>query len=264
MTDRVMKCLGGLFANDTAIAVPESTFQVLAIMLLRGMRTLMSNRTPSYFFYSRLVLSYCTRSISSEFKSGDVPNQPILSELDHVSRSRFCMINYENCLQVRNDTWTFESVRATRCAPAIVDREDSEDEEEEGNLTHKYAFEVKLETDGLMQVGWANEHFEFDPEGGKGVGDDSHSYGYDGYRAKKWHGRYSNMRTSYGSKWAEGDIITCAIDMNMGEIRYYKNGQDMGVAFYGVLSTRAWYPTISLATGQQLKIYFGGVMDPLK
>lgn len=263
LLDHVMRCLGGLFANDASFDIPESSFQVLFILLWRGMRISMLNTNPSFQFYSHLILSYCTRYISSEFAHNENTKNIILKEIDLVSRSKFCTITYDSCLYVRNDSWTFETVRAPRCAPAIVERADNADEEE-GNLVHKYAFEVKLESGGLMQIGWASEHLESDPEGGKGVGDDSHSYGYDGYRAKKWHGKYSSMRTSYGSKWTAGDIITCIIDMDVGEIQYYKNGVDMGIAFYGVLTSRAWYPAVSLATGQQCKLYFGGILDPLK
>lgn len=257
-----MICLGGLFANDPYISIPEPSFQVVAILLWRGIHDSILNRKQSYLFYSRLVLTYCSRYVSSDLKNISSANNPAFTEIDLMSRSKYCVINHENYLQVRNDSWTFESVRATRCVPAIVEREDNEDEEE--SISNKYAYEVKLESDGLMQIGWVNENFEFDAEGGSGVGDDTHSYGYDGCRAKKWHGKYCSMRTSYGLKWAEGDIITCAIDMDIGEIRYYKNGEDMGAAFYGVLVSCAWYPAISLSTGQQCKFQFGGAVDPLR
>ncbi|GAA5800753.1 hypothetical protein HPULCUR_006189 [Helicostylum pulchrum] len=262
LTDNVMACLGSLFAKDPFVAIPETSFQVVAILLWRGIRMSSLNRKQSYLFYSRLVLSYCSRFVAPDVKNSAIGNNPSFTEIDLVSRSKYCIINHENFLQVRNDTWTFESVRANRCVPANFDKEDNEDEEE--TTSHKYAFEVKLESDGLMQIGWVNDQFEFDAEGGNGVGDDMNSYGYDGCRVKKWHGKYSSMRTSYGLKWAEGDIITCTIDMDLGEISYYKNGQDMGVAFYGISVSCVWYPAISLSTGQQCKFKFGGTIDPLR
>lgn len=259
LTNSVLACLGSLFAKDPFVPIPEPSFQIVAVLLWRGIWA--SGQKQPYLFYSRLVLTYCSRYVSSELKSHVVINNPSFAEIDLISCSKYCIINQENCLQVRNDTWTFETVRSTRCVPT-VEIEDSEDEEE--NACHKYAFEVKLESDGLMQVGWVNDHFEFDPEGGNGVGDESHSYGYDGCRVKKWHGKHSSMRTSYGLKWVEGDIITCTIDMDQGEISYYKNGEDMGIAFSGVSVVSAWYPAISLSTGQQCKFYFGGDIDPLR
>jgi hypothetical protein len=242
-----MACLGGLFVHTPVLAIPESCFQVLAILLLRGLKNTALSRKKSYIFYARLVLSYCSRYASVHFQHPSIDpvvienDNPTFVEIDHVSRSKYCLINQENRLQVRNDSWTFETVRATHCVPAVLDKDDKDDGEDQNGM-HKYAFEVVLESNGLMQVGWITEQFQFDSEGGKGVGDDIRSYGYDGNRSKKWHGRYNGMRTSYGLKWAEGDVITCAIDMDVGEIRYYKNGEDMGVAFYGVLISRAWYP----------------------
>ena len=255
LLDRVIRCLGGLFANETRNSISESSFRVLSILLWRGMHISLLNSNPLFVFYSRLILSYCSRYVASGMKGNT--HSIVSSDVDVASRSKFCIINYEGGIQVRNDTWTFETVRVGRYAPAMI-------EEDEESVTHKYAFEVKLDSDGLMQVGWANEHFEFDPEGGRGVGDDAHSYGYDGYRAKIWHGRYSSPRTTYGSKWSKGDIITCTIDMDVGDIRYFKNGQDMGVAFHSVDTSCAWYPTLSLATGQQMKFMLGGTLDPLK
>ncbi|RCH80149.1 hypothetical protein CU098_004648, partial [Rhizopus stolonifer] len=200
-----------------------------------------------------------TTKINKATPSSHMINHSAFVEIDLISRSKFCFINYESCLHVRNDSWTFETVRATHGVPAM-----NSDSLETGE-PHKYAYEVRLESGGLMQVGWVTDHFEFDPEGGKGVGDDVHSFGYDGSRAKKWHGKYSNMRTtSYGMIWHEGDTVTCAIDLDEGEVRYYLNGADMGVAFFGIAINRSWYPAVSLATGQQCKLQFGGPTDPLK
>ncbi|KAI8639010.1 hypothetical protein BD408DRAFT_485133 [Parasitella parasitica] len=254
LSDRVMACLGGLFSTcnrENTIDIPESAFRLLAILLWRDRRSPLV-RKQSWLFYSRLVLAYCSRSISQNLSSNNASSTAFV-EIDLSSKSKYCLVNQ---LQVRNDSWTFETIRATHYVPARLEDTDTSN--------NKYAFEVVLESSGLMQVGWVTDHFEFDAEGGQGVGDDAFSYGYDGNRSKKWHGRYTSMRTSYGLKWAEGDVITCAIDMDNAEIRYYKNGKDMGVAFCGILVSRNWYPAMSLATGQQCRFQFGGTVDPLK
>ncbi|KAI8371916.1 hypothetical protein BD560DRAFT_395831 [Blakeslea trispora] len=265
-TDCVMSCLGNLFTSSASnIVIHESNFARFAILLWRDTRALSLLEKKSYLFYSRLVLTYCSHYIASELQTSSirkddhvrVGNHPAFIEIDLVSRSKYCLINYENRLQVRNNSWTFETVKATHCVPPLMDRQ-------EADTHHKYAYEIVLESSGLMQVGWVTEQFEFDPEGGQGVGDDIHSYGYDGDRSKKWHGRYTSVKTSYGLKWSEGDIVTCAIDLDAGEIRYYKNGVDMGVAFTNVPSSQAWYPALSLSTGQQCRFQFGGSMDRLK
>ena len=49
-------------------------------------------------------------------------------------------------------------------------------------------YEVIVQSEGIVQVGWVTDGFNFDPEAGQGVGDDNYSYAIDGYRAKKWHG----------------------------------------------------------------------------
>ncbi|CEG74833.1 hypothetical protein RMATCC62417_09971 [Rhizopus microsporus] len=231
--DRTITCLGALFANDPCLMISEHQFQMLAILVWHSM---INTNKKAFQFYSQLVLAYCSRIIASKMNKTPPPsmmNNPVFVEIDLVSRSKFCFVSYESYLRVRNDSWTFETVRATHCVPAMTS-----DILEQGEA-HKYAYEVILESSGLMQIGWVSDHFEFDPEGGKGVGDDVHSFGYDGSRAKKWHGKYSNMRTtSYGLIWKEGDVVTCAIDMDEGEIRYYLNGIDMGVAFFGISINR--------------------------
>jgi hypothetical protein len=58
----------------------------------------------------------------------------------------------------------------------------------------------------------------------KGVGDDELSYAYDGNRIYKWNG----SPTRYGEGWAAGDVIGCLIDLDIGDIRFYRNGRDLG------------------------------------
>ena len=53
-------------------------------------------------------------------------------------------------------------------------------------------WELEIENCSLMQVGWADpKQFTCDSEGGHGVGDDLHSWAYDGMRACIWHARKS-------------------------------------------------------------------------
>jgi len=47
-----------------------------------------------------------------------------------------------------------------------------------------YYYEVEMMSEGVVQVGWANEHLEADAGEGDGVGDDMNSYGYDGSKHK--------------------------------------------------------------------------------
>lgn len=80
---------------------------------------------------------------------------------------------------------------------------------------------------GIMQMGWAPA--DHAPSGsGNGVGDDQVSYGFDGKRVSRWWGGSSE---SYGKLWSTSDVIGCGVDFAKGEIRFWFNGEDMGLAF---------------------------------
>ncbi|KAJ1557803.1 hypothetical protein HK096_005258, partial [Nowakowskiella sp. JEL0078] len=137
-------------------------------------------------------------------------------------------------LKLRNDLWTFESALANKGA------KDS----------GKWVFEVFIETEGIIQIGWANISCIFDPEAGTGVGGSI----FCDLSTTKTHIRVMN---SYGENWAIGDTISALLDLDKGEILYLRNGRDMGIAFTGVENACEWFPAISLASGQSCKLSFG-------
>ena len=49
-------------------------------------------------------------------------------------------------------------------------------------MSGRWFYECCLLSDGLMQIGWADEHFRSDPVCGQGVGDHLHSWAFDGLR----------------------------------------------------------------------------------
>ncbi|KAI8370486.1 uncharacterized protein BYT42DRAFT_582594 [Radiomyces spectabilis] len=255
-SSHVLTCLGILINSDPHYILPEHLIPVVAISVWKTILGSTMQKTSSRF-YARLIMSYTSRCTHSHEDTAADGNPCDFAELDLVAHSRFCVINYETRLEVRNDAWTFETVRGTHPVPA---RHHDDDDQR----PTKYAYEVVLGTAGLMQVGWVNKACQIDPEGGTGVGDDNESYGFDGCRAKKWHGRFPTGRSSYGLEWGENDVITCALDMQQGHIRYYKNGEDMGIAFENVPTDRDWYPAASLSTGQQCMFRFGGSIDSLQ
>lgn len=110
-------------------------------------------------------------------------------------------------LEVRNDTSDFETIRATTPVASGV-----------------WFYEVFLVTGGIMQIGFATKHLEFSPEQGIGVGDDSNSVAFDGYRRKLWH---FNGNWTVGSKtWKAGDTVGCLIDFKNQQFRFYLNGEE--------------------------------------
>lgn len=114
-------------------------------------------------------------------------------------------------------------------------------------------YEVTLFSSGLLQIGWCDSAYVGDSENGKGVGDHSHSWAYDGYRKLKWN--YNSEE--YGNKWNIGDIIGCFIDMNALTITYYLNGISLGVAYTDINIIDGVVPAISCSYDQSCKLNFG-------
>eukprot|EP00959_Pyramimonas_sp_CCMP1952_P141202 2955242-Pyramimonas_sp.AAC.1 len=111
-----------------------------------------------------------------------------------------------------------------------------------------WMYEATVLTSGIQQLGWATGDCPFTSE--EGVGDAPDSYAYDGKRVKKW----NVACDAYGQPWVAGDVIGCCLDMDQGEITFYRNGESMGLAFSNVkqeATTRmAYYPAISLSHGE--------------
>ncbi|KAK9062272.1 hypothetical protein SSX86_019458 [Deinandra increscens subsp. villosa] len=118
----------------------------------------------------------------------------------------------------------------------------------------KWMYEVTLETAGLQQLGWATISCPFTEH--TGVGDADDSYAFDGKRVKKW-----NLNAEpYGQTWVVGDVIGCCIDLEAGEISYYRNGVSLGVAFNGIrkmVPGLGYHPAISLSQGERCHLNFG-------
>lgn len=120
-------------------------------------------------------------------------------------------------------------------------------------------YEVSLLTAGLMQIGWATPEFTGSCNDGEGVGDDGHSFAYDGFRQLKW----SNGEPQrWGRKWKQGDVVCCAVDMDSGVIQYTLNGEwNTGVttvAFADLnLTESGLMPALSFRKGEKCCINFG-------
>ena len=118
----------------------------------------------------------------------------------------------------------------------------------------KWMYEVTLETSGVQQLGWATLSCPFTDQ--KGVGDADDSYSFDGRRVTKW----NNDPKPYGQPWAVGDVIGCCINLDAGEISFYRNGTSLGVAFDGIRSvepSKGYYAAISLSEGERCHLNFG-------
>ena len=105
--------------------------------------------------------------------------------------------------------------------------------------------------------GWQTEDCRYGPERGAGVGDDKNSCAFDGARCKIWNGPLGEqINNDYGKEWSSGDVLSCLFSWN-GEVSYWLNGVDMGVAFRGLNTGVNWYPAASVAMDQTCCFNFG-------
>lgn len=118
----------------------------------------------------------------------------------------------------------------------------------------KWYYEVTIRTNNVAtQFGWADLDFIASNDNGQGVGDEKHSWAYDGDRKCLWH----NRCISYGEYWKVGDVLGCACDLDVGckTISFSLNGHWFSpVAFTGIqysvglmpaLTTQARHSSIS-------------------
>lgn len=103
---------------------------------------------------------------------------------------------------------------------------------------------------GIAQVGFADE--KFSAGRGSGVGDDKHSWGFDGNRVCKWG---NATQAKYGKAWSDGDVLGCAIDFDAKQVSFYLNGETMGIAFDGIEFTGKLRVAAS-AQGNSYKLKF--------
>lgn len=122
-----------------------------------------------------------------------------------------------------------------------------------GVFNGRYYYEVLLKTNGLFQIGWCTLQTTFNTQ--NGVGDDSTSYAYDGYRVKKW----NKEPLDFGEAWSVGDIIGTLIDFDRREIKFWRNCKCLGRAFVNIKKgpNVVYFPAISMQRGQRCVFNFG-------
>lgn len=108
--------------------------------------------------------------------------------------------------------------------------------------TGKYYFEAIVTDEGLCRVGWSTEQANLD------LGTDKFSFGFGGT------GKKSNNKNfdSYGEEFGMHDVIGCCLDLEKYEIRFFKNGKDLGVAFSipNNLRNSTFYPAVTLKNAE--------------
>ena len=130
----------------------------------------------------------------------------------------------------------FVSVRANNCV-----------------VKGKWCYEVLLESNGLFQLGFCQLKTPFNKS--NGVGDDIHSYGYDGFRLSCW----NEKENRYGKVWDYGDIIGVCLDLDKKQIEFFQNGESLGVAKNNIESGDgiAYFPGLSFSGHEKCAFNFG-------
>ena len=136
----------------------------------------------------------------------------------------------------------------------------------------------------LYQIGIADDHISVSPTQGDGVGDDSHSWAFDGARSCVWH---DGIERPYGKgRWSVGDIVGVFVEVSaekaMGakqkgaskrgrestsepvnslSIGFSLNGVYLGDAFLSVRNTECpsnnFYPVISVESDEAVRLNIG-------
>lgn len=192
------------------------------------------------------VLMKCGRSLN---KNSDCSSKINAATVEHVSAPNSLILS-TNKLQVANENWYFESVRGNQHVSTSLYDQTSE-------AVPGWYYEVVIHTKGIIQIGWANEGCVFDPHKGVGVGDTTNSCGFDGIRCKIWYGPSIDVfeDNDYGIAWQIGDVVSVLLSWK-GDISFWLNGKDLGVARRGVDTSKLWYPAASLSVDQQCSFIF--------
>ena len=96
----------------------------------------------------------------------------------------------------------------------------------------------------------------------EGVGDDSHSWSFDGHRCRTYHGSGASWG-SFGERWKAGDVVGCTVNIDKGVVKYSLNGDwggpmsKMGVAFEGITFDSFLRPAISCQRPGQFRLNMG-------
>lgn len=119
----------------------------------------------------------------------------------------------------------------------------------------KWYYELRVTSPGIKQVGWATAALATDPAK-YGVGDDPHSWAFDGDRARSWHGQGHD----YGRRWAVGDVVGVLLDLDARVMRFSLNDDDLGVAFRDFLVPDGLplSPAVSFSAGESGVLVFHG------
>jgi ATP-dependent RNA helicase DDX1 len=119
-----------------------------------------------------------------------------------------------------------------------------------GNLNCFY-FEVHFSDPGLARVGWSFANASLD------LGTDAFGFGYGATAKKSNNRRFDDYGLQFGDR---NDVIGCALNLDQGQISFYKNGKDLGVAFTlakSLVDCETFFPTVCTKNARCFLRFFG-------
>jgi HECT-domain (ubiquitin-transferase)/SPRY domain len=90
----------------------------------------------------------------------------------------------------------------------------------------------------------------------RGVGDHAAGFAFDGGATLRRNG--ANV-AAYGTRWRQGDVVGCMLDLTRGTVAFTLNGVYLGVAFNGLppQSAQVFYPAWTVPRGASVKVNLG-------
>lgn len=126
-----------------------------------------------------------------------------------------------------------------------------------------YYYEVEMvSVESVAQFGWATDRFKkCDHTDGNGVGDDTFSWGFDGFRyalfGSNQVSNYTGGDDTEAAGWKEGDIVGLAADLNAKTLSMSVNGVWFE-GFRGIaLPSEGWVAPALSASGGTYRVNFG-------
>ncbi|XP_073771088.1 ryanodine receptor 1 isoform X3 [Danio rerio] len=120
-----------------------------------------------------------------------------------------------------------------------------------------------------LRVGWAlTEGYSPYPGGGEGwggngVGDDLHSYGFDGLNL--WTGRVPRQVTSPSQHILSAeDVVSCCLDLSVPSISFRINGHPVQGMFENFNLDGLFFPVVSFSAGIKVRFLLGGRQGDFK
>lgn len=118
----------------------------------------------------------------------------------------------------------------------------------------KWYYEVTLESNGQILIGFATSTIGLGPD--TQLGTDDRSWGWDGSQCQKFTG---GKCEGFGDKtWKVGDVIGVLLDLDQRRISFSRNGVSLGVCFTDIPKDQLLYPAVSLRRYQRVTCNFGG------